>query len=229
MRKIIIIHCLLAGGLLLHGQTADFEQFIQSSYQLDISSRLSADLRTEARIRWLNNQEEGTNLTQLYIQAGGAYRLTNDLSAGISYRAALRSLDTGSPQWEHRFSQQASITQSIRKIRLRERLTLEQRILESRNYQARHRWRLRVAADYPLSGEKLDVGEAYLNHHTELLLYPFEEQYWASREHRVYSGIGWQLKKKNKLEAGMEVRLSRNDLPQNYDQRWIVRITYSFK
>lgn len=229
MRKIIAIACLLWGSMRVYSQSTDAEQFFQLSYQYTLTERLSADLRSEARVRWYNTNNEATNFTQLYGQLGASYRLTNDMAIGGAYRLSRRNLEEDNPYWEHRFSQQLSITQKINKFRIRERLSLEQRLQENRNYKIRHRWRLRAAVDYPLAGEKLDVGEAYLNHQTELLAYPFEDNTWKAREHRIYSGIGWQLKHKNRLEAGIQLRLSRDAKESHYDKRWIMMLTYSFK
>jgi len=225
----IIMACLLGSSMGAYCQSVEVEQFFQVAYQYALSERFALDARSEARVRWYNDEEQAANFTQLYGQLGGSYRLTNDMATGGAYRFARRSLDDNTPYWEHRFSQQLSITQNFGKFRLRERLSLEQRLQETRNYQARHRWRLRAAVDYPLSGEKLDEGETYLNHQTELLAYPFEDDTWAAREHRFYTGLGWQLKHKNRLEAGAELRLSRNADTANYDQRWIARLTFSFK
>lgn len=211
---------------LAYAQSNTLESFFQFAKGFELSERWSADVRTELRLtHWAESEEFQPAWSQLYVQGGFAYDLASNWKAGATYRLSRRGGLNEVPNIENRFAQQITTSQRLRKYRLRERLLLEQRVFRQAT---RHRWRFRVALDYPLNGEKLDPGEWYLNHQTELLSEPFETDAWTGREHRLYTGTGTLLPTGSRLEVGVETRLSRVPADGRYDQRWILRTNWSW-
>ena len=207
-------------------QSNTIESFFQFSKGFELSERWSGDVRTELRLtHWEESKEIQPSWSQLYVQGGLAYDLASNWKLGATYRLARRGSLNEVPNTENRFAQQVSTSQRLRKYRLRERLLLEQRVFS--NF-TRHRWRFRLALDYPLNGERLDPGEWYLNHQAALLSEPFETDTWTGREHRFYTGAGTLLPTGSRLEVGLETRLSRVPADGRYDQRWILRTNWSW-
>ena len=210
----------------LHSQSDQIEQFLQLSKGYQLSSRWSADLRSEIRLSWQEPRKEiRLRWTQGYAQAGAAYTLSSNWIAGAAYRLSRRGPLDEKPDTEHRFTQQIAVVQRLSKYRFREQLKLEQRVFSEKTV---HRWRLRAALDFPISGERLDLNEWYFNQQLTLLVEPFEQQYWAEREYRAYAGAGVLLPSERRLELGIESRWSRTTADGRYDKRWILRSAWSF-
>lgn len=225
MKRLLIWLC-IGMAQFSYAQSHTIESFFQFSKGLDLSKRWSADLRTELRLVHLEEGEPfQPSWSQLYLQGGLAYDLAGNWKLGATYRLARRGNLDEVPNTENRFAQQVSTSQRLRKYRFRERLLLEQRIFREAT---RHRWRIRLAMDYPLNGERLDPGEWYLNHQTELLSEPFEVDAWAGREHRAYTGAGLLLPKGSRFEVGMEARFAREAGDGGYSQRWVLRTNWSW-
>ncbi|MEQ8705856.1 MAG: DUF2490 domain-containing protein [Phaeodactylibacter sp.] len=209
-----------------YAQSKTAESFFQFSKGFELSERWSADVRTELRlIHWEANEELQLSWSQLYVQGGLAYDLNSNWKLGATYRLSRRGSLDEVPNTENRFAQQISTSQRLRKYRLRERLLLEQRIFPK---ETRHRWRFRLALDYPLNGERLDQGEWYLNHQVALLSEPFETDAWTGREHRLYTGTGTLLPTGSRLEIGIEARFPREASNGRYGQRWVLRTNWSW-
>lgn len=224
--KYLLWGLLLFAAQTVYSQSDQYEQFLQLSKGYKLSERWSADLRSELRFSWHEPGKATTpQWTQLYAQAGTAYTLSANCIIGAAYRLSRRGPLVEQPYVEHRFVQQIAATQRFRKFRLREQLKLEQRIFSEETV---HRWRLRAALDFPLSGERLDINEWYLNQQATLLVEPFEDKNWAGREYRVYAGAGVRLPSDRRLELGIESRWSRGVADGIYDRRWILRTTWSF-
>lgn len=207
-------------------QSNQIEQFFQVSKGYRLSERLAADTRSELRLSWYE-QEEGAKLdwTQLYVQGGLSYTLSTNWIIGAAYRLSRRGPLEGAPEVEHRFAQQIAAIQQLRKFRFREQLKFEQRIFTE---EVVHRFRLRAALDFPLSGERLDVNEWYLNQQLTLLIEPFANAAWTEKEYRAYAGAGTLLPTKSRLELGVETRWSRAPNVINYNKRWMLRTNWSF-
>lgn len=131
---------------------------------------------------------------------------TQSIAFGIQYRFR----DTFEPGKENelRLTQQYNNTFKSRSIRFGNRFRSEQRIQPSITT---HRFRYRFAADLPLEGEKLDVGETYLVASTESLL-SVAKATKPSYDQRFTTNIGYFLSEKTKIQVGIEYRL------ENYNQ-----------
>lgn len=130
---------------------------------------------------------------------------SHKLSFGVYYRTR-DWFETGSD--ELRFTEQYNYIKQKLGIRYGHRFRAEQRILESKTI---FRQRYRFAVDFPLKGEKLDIGEAYLVNAVEGLL-SLSKPDKPETDIRISSQIGWQINKKLKLQTGLEHRLETFNL-----------------
>lgn len=124
----------------------------------------------------------------------------HNLSFGVYYRNR-DWFETGSD--ELRFTQQFNYTKQQLGVRYGHRFRLEQRIFDS---VTSFRQRYRFAVDFPLNGEKLNIGEPYLICSTESLL-NVSKLIKPLFDQRVTTQIGWQINEKLKLQTGLEYRL----------------------
>ncbi|WP_228027855.1 DUF2490 domain-containing protein [Costertonia aggregata] len=122
------------------------------------------------------------------------------IALGVQYR--FRNTFEADRENELRFTQQYNITSRSRNIRFGHRVRSEQRINKSLTT---HRFRYRFALDFPLQGEQLDVGEAYLVTSTESLL-SVARANASEYDQRFTANIGWLLHENTKLQAGLEYR-----------------------
>lgn len=127
-------------------------------------------------------------------------RENQSLALGIQYRFR-ENFDGGAN--ELRLTQQYNQRSRPFIIRFGHRLRSEQRITKVRTT---HRFRYRFALDFPLQGEKLDVGEAYLVAAAEPLL-SIARGRKPEYDGRISAQIGWQLQKDLKIQFGTEYRM----------------------
>lgn len=125
---------------------------------------------------------------------------TQSLAIGVQYR--FRDVFDGSNN-ELRFTQQFNTTQRPLVVRYGHRIRVEQRITRPRTT---YRFRYRFAMDFPLQGEKLDVGEPYFVGSFENLLSATRGRS-SQYDTRLSGQIGWQLDKGFKFQMGIEYRL----------------------
>lgn len=130
------------------------------------------------------------------------------IALGVLYRFR-ETFDGGAN--ELRLTQQYNITSKPFVVRYGQRFRTEQRITSARTT---HRFRYRFSIDFPLRGEKLDIGEPYLVANAESLLSLAKEkrpQYDA----RLTLNIGWKLSDLIKFQIGTEYRTE--DFSQNLE------------
>ncbi len=123
----------------------------------------------------------------------------HSLSLGVQYRFR-ESIDGGSN--ELRLTQQFNYTKKKLGVRFGHRVRMEQRILDDFTIL---RTRYRFALDFPLNGEKLDVGESYLITSLEALL-SLSKKIKPEIDQRTTAQIGWLLTEKLKVQLGLEYR-----------------------
>lgn len=122
------------------------------------------------------------------------------LSLGVMYRYADEFEET---QNEVRFTEQYNFTYNPHVIRYGHRVRAEQHIKSENTI---HRFRYRFALDFPLSGEKLDIGESYMVTSAEML-YSIANNIVPELDTRLNLEIGWLLNNNFKLQTGLEYRL----------------------
>lgn len=132
------------------------------------------------------------------------------LSFGVYYRNR-GWFETGSD--ETRLTQQYSYTKQALGVRYGHRFRAEQRILDTKTISRQH---YRFAVDFPLNGEKLDIGETYLASAVEGLL-SLSKPDKPETDVRITTQIGWQINESLKLQTGLEHRLEAFNLKaKNY-------------
>lgn len=134
-------------------------------------------------------------------------RDNQSLSLGILWRC-LEIFDDDSVN-EIRLTEQYNINSRANVIRFGYRFRAEQRFNSIRNI---YRFRNRIALDFPLQGETLDIGESYFLGSLENVLSVAQslEPFHALR---FRGGLGWQLSQKSKLQFVLQYRL--NNLTRN--------------
>ena len=132
------------------------------------------------------------------------------IALGIQYR--FRNIFEGSSD-ELRLVQQYNFTSRPLAVRYGHRFRSEQRITRKVTV---HRFRYRFSIDFPLKGEKLDIGETFLVVGNENLL-SISKGNSPQYDTRLQGQLGWKLDKSLKLLVGMEYRLEdyTATLPQN--------------
>ncbi|MFS4468725.1 DUF2490 domain-containing protein [Maribacter sp. 2210JD10-5] len=128
------------------------------------------------------------------------------LGFGIQYR--FRETFEENRGNELRLTQQYNITNKIRSLRLGNRFRAEQRITATATI---HRFRYRLALDFPLQGESLDIGESYAIITTEALLSTDKGQS-SAYDQRLTTQLGWLISDVTKFQIGTEFRA------ENYSQ-----------
>ncbi|WP_158974593.1 DUF2490 domain-containing protein [Cellulophaga sp. L1A9] len=123
------------------------------------------------------------------------------IALGIQYR--FRAPFETEKENELRITEQYNHTFKPSAIRYGLRTRIEQRIAPSLTT---HRFRFRCAADMPLKGEKLDIGEPYFILSTESLL-SIAKTKKPSYDQRFSSQVGYKLSTFTKLQIGLEYRI----------------------
>lgn len=172
------------------------------------------DVNFTVRSRYFLYQNNTVNYLQQQIDLFHLSKLKFDkrhaLSLGIYYRTR-DPFDSGSN--ELRFMQQFSYKKQKRSTKYGHRFRAEQRIIDTKTI---FRERYRFKADIPLSGETLDIGEAYLASAVEGLLNLGKAEKPAT-DIRLTTKLGWKISKTLKLQTGLEHRLeSFNLATKNY-------------
>ena len=122
------------------------------------------------------------------------------VALGIQYR--FRDIFEDNPD-ELRFTQQYNITSKPLVVRFGHRVRTEQRITSE---SAIHRFRYRFATDFPLQGEKLDLGEPFLVYSLENLL-SLAKNAKPEYDIRLTAQLGWRLDKGLNVQFGLEYRM----------------------
>ncbi len=166
---------------------------VSDAYQLNFGVRTRYFLYRDSEIQLKTRQIDVVHFSTLKLN------YNHDISIGVQYRN--RSVFNDIPN-ELRITQQFNYTKQGFGIRYGHRLRSEQRILSDKTI---FRQRYRFAVDFPLNGEKLDIGEAYLVSSMEMLLSLSKSDH-PEIGHRTTTQIGWQISKDLKLQTGLEYR-----------------------
>lgn len=182
----------------------DFVALGESSFAVNhkISKNYSVNFATRSRYFLYRDASIQYNQQQIDVFHFSTFKLdfSHDLSFGIYYRN--RDLfETGNN--ELRFTQQFNYKKQRLGVRYGHRFRAEQRILDNKTI---FRQRYRFAVDFPLNGEKLDIGEPYFICAFEGLL-SLTKPDAPEIDQRTTAQIGWQLTENLKLQAGLEYRL----------------------
>ncbi|MGC6431915.1 MAG: DUF2490 domain-containing protein [Jejuia sp.] len=182
------------------GESAiSFNHNVSNLYSINFALRSRYVLYTDDGLQYQQQQFDVFHFSTFKLD------YYHKLSFGIYYRHR-DWFDTGSD--ETRITQQYNYTKQTLGVRYGHRFRAEQRILDTKTI---FRQRYRFAVDFPLNGEKLDIGEPYMVNAVEGLL-SVSEPDRPETDIRLSSQIGWQISEKLKLQAGLEHRLEAFNL-----------------
>ncbi|WP_299524842.1 DUF2490 domain-containing protein [Winogradskyella sp.] len=166
---------------------------LSSHYKFNFAVRSRYYLYQDDALNFENRQLDFVHFSTLNLDYNHA------LSLGVQYR--LRATIDGESD-ELRFTQQFNYTKKNHALRFGHRVRFEQRILDELTI---FRSRYRFAVDFPLNGEKLDVGEGYLISSIEGLL-SISKRIKPELDYRTTTHIGWLVSEALKLQFGLEYR-----------------------
>lgn len=171
-----------------------------ASVNHNFSKEYSANFAIRSRyFLYKNNLNYKQQQVDFYHFSTFKLNFIHKLSLGIYYRNR-DWFNTGSDEW--RFTQQFNVTKQKLGVRYGHRIRFEQRLF---NTFTAFRQRYRFAVDFPLNGEKLNIGETYLVASTEALV-SLSEAHEPLFDQRFTSLIGWQIDQNLKLQSGLEFR-----------------------
>ena len=162
-----------------HNFTLANRNFVFTDNDLDIKVR-QIDIRHFSKLQIRDNQS---------------------ISLGLMWRNS-NLFDDGRLN-EFRITQQYNITSSPTKFRYGHRFRSEQRLFSGLSI---FRFRYRLALDFPLQGEVLDVGESYSIFGAEVLL-STASALDPIYDLRLRGGMGWRVSPKSKLQFVIEYRI----------------------
>ncbi|MEZ5038324.1 MAG: DUF2490 domain-containing protein [Saprospiraceae bacterium] len=222
MKLTILIHLLIIFALFQVSTTALLGQDIQRFGVLpslllrtDLTDRtgLSLGFSSETDILTIDgvNRRTSTKVLNLNLEAALSVDPTPNfnLAAGFLYRFRDPFAESTT---ELRPWQQLTFIQRWGKYKFRNRIRAEQRWFEQatdNGYDFDLRVRYRVSTDFPLSGERLDNHEFYLNLSLEALFTPTRPRPLYYSDNRVYIGLGYQINAKHRIEPAIEIRTRR--------------------
>ena len=181
----------------------DFTAFFEPSFAMNhkVNDSYKVNFSTVARNYIYRDDEFEFTVRQLQFVhfSTFSFNSNNSVSAGIMYRFRENFEDKSN---ELRFTQQYNYANRPNVIRFGHRFRTEQRITTNNTV---HRFRYRFTIDLPLSGEKLDIGEAYFVANAESLL-SITKVISSQIDQRFTTQIGWQWTKNLKFQTGLEYR-----------------------
>nr|WP_299342726.1 DUF2490 domain-containing protein [Allomuricauda sp.] len=174
----------------------------QTALNYNVSQRYTHNFSIAYRSFFLEDSSFELNGRQIDVAHFSNFKIkgSQSLALGVQYR--FRDVFDGGNN-ELRFTQQFNTTQRPLVVRYGHRIRSEQRIT---NIRTTHRFRYRFALDFPLQGEKLDVGEPYFVGSFENLLSVTRGRS-SQYDTRLSGQIGWQFDKGFKFQMGIEYRL----------------------
>ena len=181
----------------------DFEGLGETSFAINYKVNSDYKINFSVRSRYFLYQDNNFNFENRQLDVIHFSSLSLDynhsLSVGIQYRIR-ESIDGGNN--ELRLTQQFNYTKSNAALRFGHRVRFEQRLFEDITIL---RSRYRFTLDFPLEGEKLDIGETYLITAMEALL-SHSKANKSELDHRTTLQIGWLVSEVLKLQLGLEYR-----------------------
>jgi hypothetical protein len=173
----------------------------------NVSKNYSVNFTTRSRYFLYENNKIQYNQQQIDIFHFSTFKLnfSHDLSFGIYYRNR-DVFVTGND--ELRFTQQFNHKKQKLGVHYAHRFRAEQRFLGVKTI---FRQRYHFSVDFPLNGEKLDIGEPYFIGAVEGLL-SLSKPDAPEIDERTTAQIGWQLSENLKLQTGLEYRLEAFNL-----------------
>jgi len=205
MKRFVIITGLILFGLQLMAQGRYQAGLMPSiNYSAGIGDGWKLNFKAESRQRFIlgtfgESGETGYKyiLTDLAAVASKKVGLNNSLAGGYQLRIREGELI-------HRLIQQFSVLHRFDNFRLAQRFAADQSFFENGKMELRLRYRL--SSEFPLNGQTVDPGEFYLKINNEYLNAFYNSNY--DLEIRVAPMAGYEFTDQNKLEVGLDYRVS---------------------
>jgi hypothetical protein len=165
------------------------------------SKKVNSQWNIHNEVQYRNYDAVG-DLEQLLLRTGVGYNLSennHNLLLGYGYILSQNYLSDTQEKTdvnEHRIFQQFTSKQSVGVVSLTHRYRFEQRFVEA-DYKMRLRYFL--AAKIPLQKTESGVSKLYLSAYNEVFL---NTKSAVFDRNRVYTGVGYQLTKNIRMEAG---------------------------
>jgi hypothetical protein len=211
MHYIKIIIFIIISCSITHAQN-HFENFGESAFALNhsVSQKYKVNFALRSRYYLFKQGSILYKQRQIDIFHFSTLKLNyhHDLSLG-AYYGSRGIFDEGSN--ELRFTEQFNYKHQKLSFRYGHRFRAEQRILETRTV---FRQRYRFSIDFPLNGEKLNIGEPYLITAVEGLL-SLSKNRKPEIDQRTTVQIGFQLSENLKLQTGLDCRLEAINISTN--------------
>ncbi|MDT0558136.1 DUF2490 domain-containing protein [Ichthyenterobacterium sp. W332] len=176
------------------GETAlSLNHSVNTNYKINFAVRSRYYLYQDDNFNFENRQLDVVHFSTLNLD------YNNSFSLGIQYRFR-ETIDGGSN--ELRLTQQYNYTKNNNALRFGHRLRFEQRFLDNIII---IRTRYRFALDFPLNGQKIDIGETYIVSSAEFLVSK-SAKIKPQLDQRTTVQLGWFFSEKLKFQFGFEYR-----------------------
>lgn len=210
----------LLPGVLVTGDLGELQYAFSSGSEINLVSKSLEGRSFPAEVLTLDlsgllSYDSGPNLN---LAAGFLYRFNDPFSGSVTN--------------EIRPWQQVTTIHRAGKYRIRNRFRMEERWRESsstRKFNFDIRLRYRLSVDFPLSGERLDDQEFYLNLSNEVLVMPTIDRPMYFWDYRASVGLGYRFDGRHRLEPGLEFRTRRIDEVGNRRHFLFFRLQYITK
>ncbi len=181
----------------------NFTAYLQPQIALnyDVGSFYSHNVSVENRNFIVEEGNKKFRVRHLHFSHFSNLKIKDNQSVSVGIQYRFREWFDGASN-ELRLTQQFNTTNRPFVLRYGHRFRSEQRI--TRNLTI-HRFRYRFSVDFPLQGERLDVGESYVVGNLETLL-SLSKSNNPEYDQRFTLQLGWLLNEETKLQFGMEYR-----------------------
>ncbi|MBC8083119.1 MAG: DUF2490 domain-containing protein [Hymenobacter sp.] len=191
------------------------------------------------RVRLLNTQQQHLARVGLGRPLTGRATVSGGYTYFQTHEYGRYPTVQGRPQPEHRLYQDVTLTDSLGRLRLAQRLRLEQRWLGQRaaegagdvqSWEYQHRIRYQLAGSWPLQGRTIDDGEWYLNAFDELFI-SFGRNVGNNvfNQNRLSGGLGYQFRDHAKIELNYLNQVVQHADPDPVSGRPVFEINNGFR
>lgn len=201
-RLLCFVPVLFAGRLSAQDNFTGYLQ-PQISLNYDVATDYSHNFSVEQRSYLYDSDEAVLRARQFDLVHFSKLKVRDDQSVALGIKYRFREAFEPDRSNELRFTEQFNLTDKFGAVRIGNRFRAEQRITPDLTV---HRFRYRLAIDFPLSGETLDVGEAYFVASTEGLL-SVAKSIKPEWDQRLTGNFGWLLNAETKVQMGLEYRI----------------------
>ncbi|WP_435415473.1 DUF2490 domain-containing protein [Polaribacter aestuariivivens] len=200
-----------------------FSLFGQSDFNLGLLPKVVVGKKLSDQTKWVNSIESRTiiydedyQFSHSLVDVSSILSFKINTNQSVNFGYIIRFEDS---EIIHRTFQHYNVVSSFSSLKLGHRFAFEQ--FYQTQKQTTFRTRYRASLEKPLNGERVDVSEFYIKIGNEYL-YDFDED---DLEIRFTPYLGYQATKKDKVEFGLDYRLS-NFLNNETENRLWIRATW---